>query len=224
MRTLSEQPTRQHGPVVVRGGRPDAPTLLVFDPAGEAKHAELPALWRPLSEHFSMVWVRVPAEARSAQPLGRVLDEVVLGSEQIHLVAEAQAVEQALAFAVAHIHRVHSVLLVDPMETDMTVADTERAGREARLRRTLETRGVRVRHTARDPSDPAQHGESPIPLGHPEVVRWVGDRLDPFAPPVEPTGNSDWSVARRSVSETVREALDRHVSAPLHRARTPHHD
>ena len=47
---MSAEPVRSEGPAVVTAGDPSGPKVIVLDPAGAAKHGELPATWRPLTE------------------------------------------------------------------------------------------------------------------------------------------------------------------------------
>ncbi|WP_433271908.1 hypothetical protein ACQPZF_14405 [Actinosynnema sp. CS-041913] len=77
------------GPSVVWAGPSGAPVVLVLDPAGAAPHGELPATWRPLTEHLRVVWCRLPVADEPLHEAEAVLAD--LADQEVHLVAGAAA-------------------------------------------------------------------------------------------------------------------------------------
>ncbi|QFZ18069.1 hypothetical protein [Saccharothrix syringae] len=83
--------TRTHGPSVVWAGPTDAPAVVVLDPAGVGVHGDLPASWRPLTEHLQVMWCRLPASDDPWREVDEVLAEFVDRGVPVHLVAGAAA-------------------------------------------------------------------------------------------------------------------------------------
>ncbi|GGP71904.1 hypothetical protein [Saccharothrix coeruleofusca] len=82
---------RSAGPSVVSTGPADAPVVVVLDPAGVAIHGELPATWRPLTDHLHVTWCRLPAADESWSEVERVFDDCAQRGVPVHLVAGAAA-------------------------------------------------------------------------------------------------------------------------------------
>jgi hypothetical protein len=183
MRNIDED-VRADGPELVWHGPPDAPTLLVLDPGGEAKHG-LPATWRPLAEHLRIGWYRRP----DVDAVERSLD----GLGAVHLVTSGPASAPVLALAARHPGQVLSVTAVDPSD------DVEA------LRRELAGQRVVARTFVSNGDDPAVRVGPPLPLGHPDVV----GRLVETLLSVEPQHGEladDWQRIRESVAGPMRRA------------------
>lgn len=159
MREFDSDGPRSEGPPVVWTGRDEGPALVVIDPAGAARHDELPPTWDRLAEHFQIAWCRVPASKRSLEDIEDVLETLAERQSAVNLVASGETCEAAIAIATQFNDAVHSVLLVDPQESD----DTSK----------LADLGVEVRVVARTHGGPTDRVEAPMPLGHPEVVDGV---------------------------------------------------
>lgn len=82
---------RTEGPSVVWAGPPDAPAVVVLDPAGVGRHGDLPGTWRPLTEHLQVMWCRLPATDEPWHEVDEVLSEFAGRSVPVHLVAGAAA-------------------------------------------------------------------------------------------------------------------------------------
>ncbi|TQM79512.1 hypothetical protein FHX81_1820 [Saccharothrix saharensis] len=87
---MDEEP-RTEGPSVVWAGPPDAPAVVVLDPAGVGRHGDLPGTWRPLTEHLQVMWCRLPATDEPWHEVDEVLSEFADRSVPVHLVAGAAA-------------------------------------------------------------------------------------------------------------------------------------
>ncbi|PRX50956.1 hypothetical protein B0I33_101108 [Prauserella shujinwangii] len=221
VREFDDDEVRSAGPSVVWQGPGEAPAVLVLDPAGEAKHNELPATWRDLAEHLRVGWCRLPAEVGDEPSV-----EDILGGlrQRAHLVASGTAAELALRLALEHSDVVRSVIAVDPSPSgpsaprvnDFSSSAVWWDDTTAARRKKLLSRGIRVECFVHRDSDPAVRVEPPVPLGHPDVVGRVvqtllsfqGDRADPE--PVEPE--------RREIAEAWRAVRER-FGPPLERAR-----
>ncbi|XVV06386.1 hypothetical protein ACQPW3_13735 [Actinosynnema sp. CA-248983] len=83
--------TRTTGPSVVWAGPVDAPAVVVLDPSGAAPHGDLPATWRPLTDHLQVMWCRLPAADQPWQEVDEVLAEFRDRDVPVHLVAGAAA-------------------------------------------------------------------------------------------------------------------------------------
>lgn len=143
MRDFGE-PARASGPGVVVEGPPDAPTVLVIDPAGAASHGEIPATWRELTDHLRVVWLRAPAAPDWLSTMDRVLTRHHGDRATIDVVTSGPLAGQVLDLASRHRSLVRSLLLVDP-ETGRKVEG-------------LDVRVIAVTD------------EGPAPIGHPDVV------------------------------------------------------
>jgi hypothetical protein len=161
MSILNDQ-VRTAGPSMVSTGLSRAPTVVVLDPAGEAKRGLLPATWRPLGHHVHVVWWRLPAVARqnvSRRELAREFDQAVDG---VRLVAGGRATVPAMELAVDCAATVRSLVLVDPPEPDV--------GELTALARELGIENMPVQLVV---SSAERRTVRPLPLGHPEVVSAV---------------------------------------------------
>ena len=148
-----DEPSRAAGPGVVADGPAGAPTVLVIDPAGEANHNEIPATWRPLTEHLRIVWLRVPAAPGWKSTVDTVLtrhrDDT---TTVLDVVASGPIAADVIELVAAHSDLVRSVLLVDPeVAVDVPFAHV-------------------IHHTNDTPA--------PLPLGHPDVVQGVLEALE----------------------------------------------
>lgn len=159
MREFEKAGPRADGAPVVWAGLDDGPALVVVDPAGAAKHNELPATWDQLAEHFQVAWCRIPASERSLEDVEDVLETLTERRAPANLVASGEACPAAIAIARQFSDVVTSVLLVDPVDEDDTG--------------TLAGTDIEVRVIARSHHGPSDRVEAPMPLGHPEVVEGV---------------------------------------------------
>jgi hypothetical protein len=87
---MDEEP-RTEGPSVVWAGPPDAPAVVVLDPAGVGRHGDLPGTWRPLTEYLQVMWCRLPATDEPWHEVDEVLSEFADRAVPVHLVAGAAA-------------------------------------------------------------------------------------------------------------------------------------
>jgi pimeloyl-ACP methyl ester carboxylesterase len=216
VRDFEADEVRSAGPALVWRGPEQGPVLLVLDPAGEAKHNELPATWRPLAEHLRVGWCRLPAEVGDAPAVTEVLADLADGgTEHVHLVAGGTAAEAALRLAARYRDIVRTVVVVDPAPPRATVADADPADwwdREtAGDRRRLAEAGVRVSCFVSREGDPSVRVERPVPLGHPDVVGRLVETLISQGQAGEPEQRVGVAEAWRTVRE--------HVAGPLQRAR-----
>lgn len=154
MREFDKKGPRADGSAVVWAGREDGPALVVVDPAGAARHDELPPTWDRLADHFQVAWCRVPASTRSLEDVEDVFETLVERRSSANLVASGPACDSALGLAVQFSDIVTSVLLVDPPEGMDSLPGSE----------------IEVRVVARSHPGPTDRVEPPLPLGHPEVV------------------------------------------------------
>jgi len=140
---------------VVWAGLEHGPALVVIDPAGAAKHEDLPATWHQLAEHFQVAWCRTPASSHGLEDVEDVLETLTERNAATTLVASGVACTAAVAIARQFADLVTAVLLVDPADDNTaTLADTD----------------VEVRVIARSHPGPDDRVDAPMPLGHPEVV------------------------------------------------------
>lgn len=154
VREFDKEGPRAEGSPVVWAGREDGPALVVVDPAGAARHGELPPTWDRLADHFQVAWCRVPATKRSVEDVEDVFETLAERRGTATLVASGHACESAIALARQFNDIVTSVLLVDPPADAQTLADSD----------------IEVRVVARSHPGPTDRVEAPMPLGHPEVV------------------------------------------------------
>jgi pimeloyl-ACP methyl ester carboxylesterase len=218
VREFEADDARSAGPAVVWRGPAGAPAVVVLDPAGEAKHNELPATWRPLAEHLRVGWCRLPAEVGEAPAVTDVLVGLADGAvEHVHLVAGGTAAEPALRLAARYRDVVRTVVAVDPApgraaaegESPTDWWDRETAGERGQLT----DAGVRVRCFVSRDTDPSVRVERPVPLGHPDVVGRLVETLLSDRQPGE--GEPEHRAEVAEAWQTVRE----HVGGPLERAR-----
>ncbi|MCA1656039.1 MAG: hypothetical protein LC635_06345 [Pseudonocardiaceae bacterium] len=163
MREFGKEGPRSEGPSVVWAGPDEGPALVVIDPAGAARHEELPATWESLIEHFQVAWCRIPASKRSLEDVEDVLETLAERRSPANLVASGQACEAAIAIALQFGDIVSSVLLVDPTDTDDAAK--------------LAEADVEVHVIARSHGGPTDRVAPPLPLGHPEVVEGLARTL-----------------------------------------------
>lgn len=154
VREFDSKGPRSEGSPVVWAGRESGPALVVVDPAGAARHDELPATWDGLAAHFQVAWCRIPASKRTIEDVEDVFETLAERRAPANLVAAGQACPAALALARQFGDIVTSVLLVDPPEGGETLAESD----------------IEVRVVARSHVGPSDRVEAPLPLGHPEVV------------------------------------------------------
>lgn len=151
MHEFDEDGPRSEGPPVVWAGPDLGPALVVLDPTGAAKHADLPATWRRLAEGNQVIWCRLPASRRSLEDVEDVLESLAeRRPPHVLLVAAGEACTAAVAMADQFDDMVNHVLLVDP-EAGTPESD-------------------RVRVIAR--------ADGPLPLGHPDVVAGIEAAVD----------------------------------------------
>ncbi|MCE7006968.1 hypothetical protein LWC34_29680 [Kibdelosporangium philippinense] len=166
MRQFESHGPRARGPAVVWAGLDRGPALVVVDPAGEARHATLPATWRPLAERFQVAWCRVPASGGALWDVEDVLETLAQEQVQADLVASGTVSDAAIALAAQFGATVRSVLLVDPGpgERNSPTLSSDRGVAAGRMR---------IRVVARSVRDHRNRVEPPMPLGHPDVVGGV---------------------------------------------------
>ncbi|HEX3647874.1 MAG TPA: hypothetical protein VHV49_05565 [Pseudonocardiaceae bacterium] len=151
---MSTEP-RAAGPAVVRRGPSTGPTVVVLDPHGDARHAELPATWRPLAEDVRVVWWRLPAATRQGSTIEALAEQLTAAQEPVHLVGAGDAALHAVLLAARCRALVRSLVLVDPpWPAGSPLGDLG---------------SVMVQHLVT--------GERGAPLGHPDVVAAVLEAL-----------------------------------------------
>lgn len=153
MREFEKSGPRAQGAPVVWAGREDGPALVVVDPAGIAKHQELPPTWHQLADHFQVAWCRIPASKQTIEDVEDVFETLAERRASVNLVASGEACDSALALAHEYHDLVTSVLLIDPPGMDPASDDD-----------------VEVHVVARSEPGPGDRVEAPLPLGHPTVV------------------------------------------------------
>jgi hypothetical protein len=143
-----DEPSRAAGPGVVSDGPAGATTILVIDPAGEAIHDEIPATWRPMTEHVRIVWLRVPAAPEWKSTVDALLTRHRDDTRTvIDIVTSGPVAADVVDLVAGHQDLVRSVLLVDPeVPVEAPFAQI-------------------IHHTTDTPA--------PLPLGHPDVVSGV---------------------------------------------------
>jgi pimeloyl-ACP methyl ester carboxylesterase len=151
VREFEKSGPRAQGAPVVWAGREEGPALVVVDPAGTARHHELPPTWDQLADHFQVAWCRIPASKRTIEDVEDVFETLADRGSPVNLVASGDACGSAIALAREYRDLVTAVLLVDPPDP---VPDDD----------------VEVRVVARSDRGPDDRVEPPLPLGHPAVV------------------------------------------------------
>ncbi|TNC27003.1 hypothetical protein [Amycolatopsis alkalitolerans] len=174
--TYSPDPMRAGGPAVVTEGTLGGPIVLVLDPAGEAKHAGLPATWRAHLDSWRVVWCRTPVEG-GLGTANEILADAA--AKSVHVLTSGPIADEVLRLAEAHPTAVRSVLLVDPGATGFVEAGDgadadERWEADSEQRRVALARsGVDVRVIAHSSGGERDRIPAPLPLGHPDVVSAV---------------------------------------------------
>jgi hypothetical protein len=177
MTAADEDQARQSGPEVVWQGKRGSPTVLVLDPAGIARHDDLPPAWQAVAESRQIVWCRLPAEGSLSQAEDLLADPDALGP-RVDVLAGGPAADSALDVVARHPAAVRSLLLVDPAGAgiDPGAAEAADARWEARTesrRQELTDAGVHVEVVAHSRLSARDRVQTPIPLGHPDVVTEV---------------------------------------------------
>lgn len=151
-------PVRAEGPAVVADGDLEGPKIVVLDPAGEGKHDELPATWRPFTARRQVIWCRLPVDGALSQAED-VLGDADPEGPPIDVVASGSAAGDALRLAERHPGALGHVLLVDPETAETSaLADRVRSG------------GTAVEVLPHSTGEPFNRVPPPLPLGHPDVV------------------------------------------------------
>jgi hypothetical protein len=164
-------PVRSAGPDVVTAGDPDGPTLVVLDPAGAAKHDELPASWRSLAAHRRIVWCRLPVDGALS-----AADEILSEARGVDVVASGPFAEEALRLAARYPGAARHILLVDPAADagipaeHATAADDDWLSGHEEPIASLREAGTEVEVIAHSTGGSDDRVAAPLPLGHPDVV------------------------------------------------------
>ncbi|PXY19478.1 hypothetical protein [Prauserella muralis] len=166
---ISESEPRTVGPELVWAGRAGDPVVLVLDPAGEAKHDDVPPTWESIAERHHVGWCRVPVEGALTAAEDLLGDPDGLGTP-FDLVTSGPAEFETLDIAARHATTVRSVLLVDPVSPERGPAMTRK--------RELEDAGVVVTVAARSFDGARDRIGPPLPLGHPDAAAGVRRALD----------------------------------------------
>ncbi|MCT2584259.1 hypothetical protein [Actinophytocola gossypii] len=169
MREFDDEGPRAEGPPVVWAGPDLGPALVVIDPMGTAKHAELPATWHTLERTHQIAWCRLPASQRSLEDVEDVLESLAeRRPPRVALVATGEACAAAVALAGQFDDLVQLVLLVDPGE------DTPDSALATVVARSTGQGG----DTHAGDIDPdLDRVAAPLPLGHPDVVTRIAAAL-----------------------------------------------
>lgn len=176
-------PVRAAGPPAVTEGTPDGPIVLVLDPAGAAKHDELPATWRALARDWQVTWCRLPSGGALTEA-DDVLSDPPRPGRSVFVVASGPFADDALRLAQRHTGTVRAVLLVDPgadryISPDRGDTETGRWEEEAAgLRAELADAGVEVKVVAYSTGGARDRVSAPIPLGHPDVAKAVRQAIE----------------------------------------------
>ncbi|WP_290059328.1 hypothetical protein [Amycolatopsis solani] len=182
---MAAEPLRSEGPSVVIAGDPAGAKVIVLDPAGAAKHDELPASWRPLAERRAIFWCRLPTGGARTEA-DDLLGDAGPADPEITVVASGPFASEALQLAERHPGAAAQLLLVDPASDAFLTTGDAMAANEAWLAEhedavaSLREAGTVVRVVASSSAGPDDRVPPPLPLGHPEVVAAVrmalGDR------------------------------------------------
>ncbi|MGW4063002.1 hypothetical protein ACWEGE_32295 [Amycolatopsis sp. NPDC004747] len=175
-------PVRSEGPAVVTAGDLSGPKVVVLDPAGAGKHAELPATWRPLAEQRAVFWCRVPAGGALTEA-DDVLGDHGPGDPEIAVVASGPFAAEALQLVERHPGAATHLLLVDPASDAFLPSGDAAEANDAWLAEhddvvtKLREAGTEVRLAASSSENPDDRVPPPLPLGHPVVVTAVRSAL-----------------------------------------------
>ncbi|MGW4528932.1 hypothetical protein [Amycolatopsis sp. NPDC004378] len=179
---MPAEPLRSAGPSVVTAGDPAGPKVIVLDPAGAAKHGELPATWRPLADRRGIFWCRVPAGGALSEA-DDLMGDAGPGEPEITVVASGPFAADALQLVERHPGAAARLLLVDPAsDAFLPSGDAEQANEnwlgehDEVVSRVRET-GTDVRLIASTTERPDDRVPPPLPLGHPDVVAAVRTAL-----------------------------------------------
>lgn len=170
---------RSAGPALVARGRLVHSAILVLDPAGAAKHDDVPASWHPMSLEHLLLWCRIPADTSLAEA-DRALSELARQNAVVDVLTSGPAAGAAMDLAERNASSVRSVLLVDPAAPhdhfggpEAAAAD-ERWADAARDRMAeLQDAGIDVRIVAHSCGGGRDRVPPPLPLGHPDLVELV---------------------------------------------------
>ena len=181
---------RADGPAMVVKGPDHGPVVVVLDPSGDAKHDELPATWRPLTEDIGVVWWRLPS-ARRAGPTGdRLVDDLPGDHDRVYLVGVHDAALLTLSLAFGHRDLVRLVVLVDPPWPEHDLSAVGRIVNDPELVvRQVRTDGAGDR----------------LPVGHPDVVAAVVRAL--VSADVEPPKDTASTPGVRPLTQEAWRAL-----------------
>ncbi|MEV4052180.1 hypothetical protein AB0J55_13440 [Amycolatopsis sp. NPDC049688] len=180
--SAESDPARSEGPSVVTAGDASGPKVIVLDPAGAAKHDELPATWRPLTEKRAVFWCRVPAGGALSEA-DDVLGDAGPGDPEIAVVASGPFAAEALQLVERHPGAARHLLLVDPASDAFLPSGDAAAANDAWLAEhddvvaKLREAGTDVRVIASSTEGPEDRVPPPLPLGHPDVVTAVRSAL-----------------------------------------------
>jgi hypothetical protein len=175
-------PTRSEGPSVVTAGDPSGPKIIVLDPAGAARHGELPATWRPLAETRGIFWCRIAAGGALTEADDLVGDHG-RGDPEITVVASGPFAAEALQLVERHAGAAAHLLLVDPAADAFLPSGDAAQANDAWLAEhdevvaKLREAGTDVRVVASSTEGPEDRVPPPLPLGHPDVVAAVRSAL-----------------------------------------------
>ncbi|OLF13399.1 hypothetical protein [Actinophytocola xanthii] len=166
MRKFDDSGPRADGPPVVWTGPEVGPALVVIDPSGAARHAELPPTWRQLTQDHQVAWCRVPASRRSVEDIEDVLESLAeRQAPSVTMVAAGEACSTAIEVARQFESLVTQILLVDPTD------DTPESARVTVVARSA---GEGTSGRGDKEVDPeVDRVPAPLPLGHPDVVAGV---------------------------------------------------
>ncbi|WP_410675974.1 hypothetical protein [Amycolatopsis sp. cmx-4-68] len=179
---MTAEPARSEGPSVVTAGDLSGPKILVLDPAGAARHDELPATWRPLAGRRGIVWCRVPVGGALTEADDLMGDQGPSDPE-IAVVASGPFAAEALQLVERHPGAATHLLLVDPASDAFLPSGDAAKANEAWLAEhddvvaKLREAGTDVRIAASSTDGPEDRVPPPLPLGHPDVVAAVRSAL-----------------------------------------------
>ncbi|MEV6828570.1 hypothetical protein [Amycolatopsis sp. NPDC051102] len=180
--SAESRPARSEGPSVVTAGDASGPKVVVLDPAGAAKHDELPATWRPVADERAVIWCRVPAGGALTEA-DDILGDASPGDPDIAVVASGPFAAEALQLVERHPGAATHLLLVDPASDAFLPSGDASAANDAWLTEhddvvtKLREAGTEVRVVASSSDRPDDRVPPPLPLGHPDVVTAVRSAL-----------------------------------------------